>query len=520
MDLDTHIDILINKYDLGIIYKKYILLSILNSGCKEGFYICLIYFSGILKNNPEKIYKFCKILFSLLMMQIPLDYYLDITKQNLLKELKKANSKYFFERILKTNKMNILQLDLHEFNNIIESFNDSLDLYINNIKIKYDIPIRFISLFFIGLNNEIKMLIELFFINVFVVKVLNDNILLDELTLNIDHFKYKNIIRNYVINSKNLIINNEMNIQYFNDIINKYENTNKDINNINNIFNIKVDLSLLIYSLTVLGINSDKLSASNFLYYFLIIYDIEYINDKIREYYKNNMKINLYKLNDRLKYLYKFIPSEQIPISPTNNNNNNKIVINKIINKLPYLNIQNIEINQNDHILIDGVSGSGKTSLLYVFKGIIKPDIIDISPDINIINSQCYLILAEYKNIYNDYLYNIITNYETNPNVDIIKLCIDTTLARNNYDNIFININEISSGEKIRLIICKIIYSVIKYNYNILLFDEIDEHLNNELAVTICQNIRKIFNNKIILYITHNENIKKLFNKRIQIIKN
>jgi len=56
-------------------------------------------------------------------------------------------------------------------------------------------------------------------------------------------------------------------------------------------------------------------------------------------------------------------------------------------------------------------------------------------------------------------------------------------------------------------------------NYNILLFDEIDENLNDQLAQEICNNLRDIFKDKIILYITHNEKVKKLFSKKFLVTK-
>ena len=83
-------------------------------------------------------------------------------------------------------------------------------------------------------------------------------------------------------------------------------------------------------------------------------------------------------------------------------------------------------------------------------------------------------------------------------------------------NNEYINIEQLSSGERIRLLIARIIYTVKNSNkYSILLFDEIDENLNDNLAIDIYKNINEIFNDKIILYITHNENVKKLFNKII-----
>ena len=51
-----------------------------------------------------------------------------------------------------------------------------------------------------------------------------------------------------------------------------------------------------------------------------------------------------------------------------------------------------------------------------------------------------------------------------------------------------------------------------------MLFDEIDENLNDDLAIEIYNSINNIFNDNIILYITHNEQVKKIFKKKIKVI--
>jgi ABC-type lipoprotein export system ATPase subunit len=476
MKIDEHIILLLNKYNLNKLYYKYIFISIISSTIRESFYWLLIYFSTLIQDNSNLINKCSYILIMLLILNIPLERYFNYIKALLLKELKIANSKFFYERITKISKTKILDINLVEYNNIIEHLNDDIDNYIYNIKLKYDIPLRFISLIIISINKKLNLLIGLFFIYYALVKILNEWKNIKEFELNNDYIKYENIIRNYIINSKNLLVNEQLNNTYLYDNVTNYQDINKNINEINNNLDMKINIIILIYIFLVMYENN-YIDKSNFLYYFFIVYDIEYIGDKINRYYTNLIYFN--KMQQRLIYLYKY--KHNIKNIDTNRSHNiiNTIQINNIFNNNPKLNINNITINKNDHILIYGCSGSGKTSLLYVLKGLIIADKIDIVPDINDINSQTFLSLPNHKNIYSGYLFDIITNFEKNPDINLINESLKLSKFNNYTNNEYINIEQLSSGERIRLYIAQIIYNVIKFNYNILLFDEIDQNLND-----------------------------------------
>ena len=78
----------------------------------------------------------------------------------------------------------------------------------------YDIPLKFISLIIIAITKKFNLLIILFIIFYIIIKILNDNKNIEENILTQKYFKYDNIIRNYIINSKNLLINNNINENY------------------------------------------------------------------------------------------------------------------------------------------------------------------------------------------------------------------------------------------------------------------------------------------------------------------
>jgi ABC-type lipoprotein export system ATPase subunit len=508
INIEKHIENLSDK-NLNILNKKYIVSTILTYLFKELFYWLLIYFSDRVFANPDLLYYYSKIILLVLVLQIPIEKYSCDVINQLITKIKISNSIYFYKRLQKVSKNKILKMDLIEYNNIIEHFNDNIEQYILNKKIIYSLPLRFVGLCIISYNKNLKYLISAFFVYFYILKQINqlkydkEKHLIDEI------FFQENKIREYITNSKNLLLNDNINIDYIENNINKYEDYNYNINNYETIYETVVNIIILLYTLFIMGYNRDKLDPKNFLYYFLIVFDIEYVADKITAYYKN--KIQNIKLEKRLNYLYNYNPETSTKSQSTDIN---KIVITKILCVEPKLQFNNITISKNDHILISGVSGSGKTSFLYIFKDIIKPEYIDMCPSISILASLSYLSRAEDNNLPSGKLYDIISNYQTDANTDLIKYAIRIAKYKTDTNN-YINTNVISSGEKVRLIIARLIYIINTYDYKILLFDEIDEHLNNDLALYICDSVRSIFKNKIILYITHNDAVKKKFDKVI-----
>lgn len=514
MDIQKHFELLLDKYNLKGLYYKFIFTSILASIIKESFYLFLLYSSSIVKDSPEYMKRYSIILIGLLFINIPMEKIHNDSKIELMKEIKLANSKYFNDRITKLSKDKLLNFDLVEYYNILETFNENIELYIMNIKNMYNIPIRGITLIAIAINMKFNLLIILFIILYFIIKILNDNKLLKEIDITKKYFVYKNMIRNYFINSKHTLINNDFNDEYITNKINNVETITQKISDLTNVLDMKINVIMFIFIIIVILCRIDKLNKYDFFYYFLVVYDIEHIADKYTEYYKN--KVIYTKMQERLNYLNSFIPEYK---NFKNKRNIENIIIKNIKNEKPKLICNNeLIINKNDHILINGESGSGKTTLLYILKGIIKCDNLNITPNIELINSQTFITLPNHKNLFNGKLYNIITNYSSNPNIELIEYCLkEAKIYHKLNKNIFINIEKLSSGERVRLLIARIIYTVKNKNYNILLFDEIDDNLNDELVLEIYNNLKNVFHDKIVFYVTHNENLKKLFNKIIYV---
>jgi hypothetical protein len=104
------------------------------------------------------------LLLGILGSSIPLERYFQHTRAMFLEEIKLANNKYFNDMIINMPKQDILNFDLVNYYNILDHLNDNITEYINNEKIKYDIPIRFITLVIIALNKSFILLVGLFII--------------------------------------------------------------------------------------------------------------------------------------------------------------------------------------------------------------------------------------------------------------------------------------------------------------------------------------------------------------------
>jgi hypothetical protein len=64
---------------------------------------------------------------------------------------------------------------------------------------------------------------------------------------------------------------------------------------------MNINLAMVGYIIIVIWLRIHELNQYDFFYYFLIIYDIEFIADKVQEYYKNKIINN--QMCERLKYL-------------------------------------------------------------------------------------------------------------------------------------------------------------------------------------------------------------------------
>ena len=509
MNIKDHINLLLKEYNLINLYYKFLLLSVITTLITRGFYWILIIFYEIIKKNNKLIKKFSIILVIIFLINIPLKNMLKNITVKLMKEIKIANIKYFNIKIKNINKNDLLHINLLNYHNNLMSFNEDLERYILNSKNEYEIPFYYITILIITINKKNGLIFGLFIIFYIIIRTLNEVKILKEIKLINDTSIYNENIKNYISCSKNFLINDELNETHLFNNIDKFEESKLKLHKLNNTLDNHSNVTMLFFVLILISNKINDLNEYDFMYYFLIVYDIEFLSNKITNYYKDNTINVLQEKLDFLNNINYDITYKEI-IEPIN-----KIIINKLNNNNPNINIYKPIIIEG-HILINGNSGGGKTLLLYILKGVLIPNIINIQPSINEINNQSYISISNNKHLFNGLLYNIITNYDSDPNIDLIKIALKISKLDHIFtNNIYINIHKISNGERTRLYISQIIYIVKSRGYNILLFDEIDENLDENTSLEICNNIKDYFKEKIILYVSNNKLIKKLFKNNI-----
>jgi ABC-type lipoprotein export system ATPase subunit len=516
--VDKHYNLLIDKYKLSVNHYKYTISSYCATIAKESISWTLLYFSIQLKKNPNNLQLYTFLIFACIGLYVVIDRVATHYQAELNRYITKSNYDHFNQQLLKLPKSTLLNLNLTHYFNNVHDMNYEYECYINNIRISNDMPIVCITLIVRAINSDYPLIIILAFIYFLIInKIHTDKIPIEEALLQ-ESLKYENNIKDYIYNSKNVLINNEFNSNYIINEINDYRYKMNETSELNNTINFKSDIGMFIFIIIIIYNKIDKIDQFTFLYYFMMLYDIEYITGRQTEYYKH--KIHYNKISSRIQYLNSFTHAKE---RSSSKNNIPQIIINNLKNNIPTLNLdKQLIFNSGDHILLDGSSGSGKTSFLYFLKGILQVEHVDIVPSIDNINGRSFITLPTNKNLYNGNLYDIITNYNSNPNIDLINNSLNISKFNEistyslNKGNIFIDITKLSAGEYMRLYITNIIYTIENNNnYDILLFDEIDQNLNDKLAMEICSNIRTYFKNKIIFYITHNEQVKLSFMKKL-----
>ena len=110
-----------------------------------------------------------------------------------------------------------------------------------------------------------------------------------------------------------------------------------------------------------------------------------------------------------------------------------------------------------------------------------------------------------------------MSNHQKTPDIKLIQdlipiVCLDHIFSGKNET---IHVDKLSGGEQMRLTLLQTLYNIIKGDYDIILFDEIDVNLDHNTSQKIFENILNYFQDKILFFIVHNEELKPLFSKTI-----
>ena len=192
----------------------------------------------------------------------------------------------------------------------------------------------------------------------------------------------------------------------------------------------------------------------------------------------------------------------------------------------------NLEILQKDKICIYGENGSGKSTFLNLLLGFLKPENISsikssnvlVFENLNYWRKNISYVPQEIVILDEDIKTNIIfSSFEKKFDKNKFQDCINKTMLNDLIkkmefkDNKFLGENGcyISPGEKQKIGISRALYR----DSDILILDEISNHLDKESKLTIMQNIFHIYKDKIIISISHDRDLIDFFQKKY-VLKN
>ena len=274
---------------------------------------------------------------------------------------------------------------------------------------------------------------------------------------------------------------------------------------------LEIDKFFLIFSVLALAMlrlipSFAKLSS----YATTIIYNfnsIEFIKNDL----KRNIKIDVKKIN------YRFIKNIQLKNITLNYNSKNNAYSFKIFNNF------NLFLKNNNIYGIYGASGSGKTSLLNILAGLLKPQKGNIyyNDEIQIFNkiSKSFNISFLQQNpliIDENIMINSTLRFShSNEEIDKIKFYLrkfnlNKFSNRKFFDeNSTLSIKNMSGGEKQRI---AFIRSIIN-NPDLLILDEPVSSLDKKNSEMIFEFLNVYKKNKIIIVTSHKDSEKKYFDK-------
>ncbi len=302
------------------------------------------------------------------------------------------------------------------------------------------------------------------------------------------------------------------------------------------LFAISIFLLVLVY-LTFLNIDNKEIIVI-LTFYFAVAYRVMPSFNKILIYYQQ-LKLGKPSLDIIIKDLNLADEIAYIDYAKTDKINFDKEIEFKNINfrykdrKVLFKNL-NFSILKNKTMGIFGESGSGKTTILNIISGLIKPDNFVVKIDgknlqskedfrkyqnlISFVSQDTFLIKDTIKS--NITLYKDELEINNNQLLDSLKFSrLDNFLENlpNGIDTIIdTNSKEISSGQRQRIALARFYYNL----RDILIFDEATNALDEDNEKAIIENILNLKKDKTIIIVSHNKNNLKKCDKIIEVKNN
>ena len=233
------------------------------------------------------------------------------------------------------------------------------------------------------------------------------------------------------------------------------------------------------------------------------------------KYYSNTVKL----FNSQLKLSLQ--ENNQIKIDFKDNLKFNKIKFTYPSLKKPVFENLNYSINKGDIVTLIGESGKGKTTLVKLILGLIKPTegtILVDNHDIKIVKRLITYVPQDTFLLSGSLLFNItLKDFTTESELieinKIIRLLQLETFIDSLKDGLNTKIGSLgialSGGQKKRIGIARALF----FNYEIFIFDEITSGLDQDTGVKVIKNILDYLDQKTIIFISHDETTISFSNK-------
>ena len=204
--------------------------------------------------------------------------------------------------------------------------------------------------------------------------------------------------------------------------------------------------------------------------------------------------------------------------------------INYKINKKVLFKNLNFTIKSKDKVLISGKTGAGKTSLIEIISGLndnFQGDIIlnkkKVKKDKLENIRDFFSIVPQDIFIFETSILENIVNKTSNEEIDQDRLNLAIKCAelekfiKNKKDNLdyilALDGQNMSGGQKQRIGIARALYK----DTPLVIFDEATNALDEKTEKQIYRNIKKFYNDKTFICISHNNKISKFFNRKLNI---